>query len=63
MQREGQWPEKGTADLGPSGLEGDTDKRRLGTAVVRGGPQVLSGYLTFLKTCWCTASLAVISWG
>lgn len=27
------------------------------------GPQFLSGYLTFLKTCSHTASLAVSSWG
>jgi hypothetical protein len=27
------------------------------------GPQLLFGYLTFLKTCLHTASLAVSSWG
>lgn len=42
MQRQGKWPGTGTADLGPSGLEGDTGKRNLGTHVVQEGRGALS---------------------
>lgn len=51
-----EWPEKGTADLGQSGLEGAQAR---GGLAWFGGAQILSGYLSFLKTCSHTASLAV----
>ena len=41
-QRQGEWTGTRTADLGPSGLEGDTGKRNLGTHVVQEGRGALS---------------------